>query len=364
MSRTLAFILFFSVFFSIYFGMHLYVFLRLSTLLSIRRNLGFYLVVLALALSFPLMSVLERFYTSQLCRVLYAAAATWLGALFLLFSALLVYEVLRLLIQVDKATAGIVILAVVTGLLVFGILNALVVRVHPVEIQVPGLQKGLRLVQLSDIHVGTIHNSGYLRRLVERTNSLNPDMVLITGDLVDSAGPMVNDTILVLNQLQAKTFFTTGNHETYTGIPEVTRLLAKTKVVFLRNEVVDYQGIQIVGIDNPDEQFSKKNHILSTLPLDRTKPAVLMFHPPTGLEESNEAGITLQLSGHTHDGQVMPFNLVVRMFFPRISGLYNYKGTFLYVSPGSGTWGPPLRIGSRNEITLLHLIPQAKPSTA
>jgi hypothetical protein len=116
-------------------------------------------------------------------------------------------------------------------------------------------------------------------------------------------------------------------------------------------------GLQVVGVDYPEKEGQKDNPVLKDIRIDSTKPSVLLYHTPAGLDDAVEAGIDLQLSGHTHNGQIFPFNYLAKLFYPKIKGLYRIKNMSLYVSPGTGTWGPPMRLGSNNEITLLNLVP-------
>jgi predicted MPP superfamily phosphohydrolase len=356
MNRIVGFALFFSLFLSIFFGMHLYVFSRIAGMLGLRKNMTFYFVLVGVAASFPLANFAVNYFIGTASRFFYAVASSWLGVLFLAVVALLIYEIVHLFVKTDQRATGIIIIVVVSIVALYAIVNAMFIHVRTLEIPVANLEKEASIVQLSDIHVGTIHNTEYLRSVVEKVNNLHPDMVLITGDLVDGSGPLSLQSVLPLKDIKSKTFFTTGNHEQYEGIDKVSGLLTSTGVQILRNEIVDYKGIQIVGIDNPDAQFTKNNNVIGRMKINKTKPTVLMFHPPQGLEDANKAGVDLQLSGHTHDGQIMPFNLIVRFFYPRMHGLYNYNGTYLYASPGTGTWGPPMRLGSRNEIALIELV--------
>jgi len=356
MNKILSFTIFFSIFFSIYLAMHFYVFWRMSSLLSFGRGWQFYTVMLVLALSFPVTSIIERFVDGQVCRLIYTLAATWLGALFLMFCLLIVYEIVALFVKINPAIAGIAVISLTLILVVYGILNATSLRVNEIDIPVPGLGNETTIVQLSDIHIGTIHNSDYLARVVEKTNSLNPDIVLITGDFVDGTGRIDNHSVAPLKDLKARVFFTTGNHETYEGIGFVTGLLDRVGVKILRNETVDYKGLQIIGIDNPGDSVKDENPALRSIKVDKERPSILMFHPPLGFDDAVNAGVTLQLSGHIHRGQIMPFNLLTHLFYRHVYGLYEKEGTYLYVSPGTGTWGPPMRIGSRNEITLIRLL--------
>ncbi|MFH0978091.1 MAG: metallophosphoesterase [Candidatus Woesearchaeota archaeon] len=355
MSRLLSIIAFLGMFLLVYLGAQFYVFQRLSGLLQIRRGIIFYVIAIAVALWFPIASFVVRNSTGIFSRIFYAGAASWLGAVFFLLCLLAIHEVVRLFVKIDAKTAGIAILILGIVFTSVALINALFIRVHTIELQIPKLEKATTIVQLSDIHVGTIHNSEYLKEIVDKTNALNPDMVLITGDLVDGSGPLSYEMLQPLEGLKAKTFFTTGNHEEYEGLDKVLPLVQRTGVQILRNELANYKGIQIVGIDNPGEGFRRNNSEISQIKINKSKAAILMFHPPSGLEDAQAAGISLQLSGHTHNGQIIPFNLLSRLAFPRVQGLYEYKGTYLYTTYGTGTWGPPMRLGSSNEIVLLKL---------
>jgi len=357
MNRIIGFVLFFITFLSIYLGMHLYAFFRLSMLLSIPRNVWFFVVIAVLTISLPLITVVERTIDGKIASILYAITATWMGALFLLVCTLALYELFNIFFKVNQKLAGLVIILFVLVLVGYGIINALFIKVNTVEIPIDNLEKELSIVQLSDIHVGTIHNSGYIRDIVETTNSLNPDIVLITGDFVDGSGKITEKIVAPLNDIKAETFFSMGNHEIYEGIDYVTKLLNDTKVKIIRNKVVTYKGIQIIGIDHPSNEFGRENPVIKKLKFDKDVPSILMYHPPSGVEDAAFAGVSLQLSGHTHNGQVFPFGLITKLVYPMISGLYEHNGMHIHVSPGTGTWGPPMRIGSRSEITLLKLVP-------
>lgn len=353
--RILGFVVFFAVFLSVYFAMNWYVLTRLGGLLGVTFTSSFYIVLVALIVSFPLTSILERLIDGRIIRIFYIGSAVWLGMSFFLLCAFAIYELSRLFVKIDSFTAGAVILSAAIFLSAYSIINSFFVKIKTVDIKILNLKKKIKIVHLSDIHIGTIHNAGYLKKIVDKTNDLNPDMVMITGDLADGSGILTKQGTAPLNNIKAKTFFSLGNHEFYEGVDAVTKILSKTKIRVLRNEMVNYGGIQVIGIDFPDN-VETKNISISDIKFDRKKPSVLMYHPPSRLKEANKAGVNLQLSGHTHNGQIWPFNYVVKLFFPYIKGLYHLKGTYLYVSPGTGTWGPPFRLWGRSEITLLNLV--------
>ena len=352
------YIAFYSVFFAVLWGMHLYVGLRLGRLFGCQNTWMLVGACTLAALSFPAFSLLEKFNPTTFSMLLYGTASIWLGMVFLLLSVLLVYEVVRFFIALQPQTAAFIIAGIAAALSVYGIVNALFITVKTVNIPMQGLKTPLRIVQLSDIHVGTIHNSGFLTRIVDTTNALAPDLVLITGDLFDGIGPVDRHTVEPLAKITAKTYFVIGNHERYDDMEKIQSILPDTGVEILRNRIADFRGIQIVGVDAAIRDGEKGNQVVGTLQIDRARPSILMYHVPVGIDDAVKAGIKLQLSGHTHNGQLFPFTLFAKMLYPQVQGLYTINGMRLYVSPGTGTWGPPMRIGSSNEITLINLVPE------
>ena len=204
-------------------------------------------------------------------------------------------------------------------------------------------------------HAGPDPRRRHLEQLVEKTNALNPDLVLITGDLVDPQGNLTSDSLTPLNALTAPAYFVTGNHERYVGLDKVMSLLEKTSVIMLRNEVVLFDSLQLIGIDDSDNPDQVRRN-LSGLELNPDMYTILLYHQPEGFKDAEAAGVDLMLSGHTHNGQIWPFNRVVRLRFKYVKGLHKIGNMKLYVSTGSGTWGPPMRLGSRNLITLIKLV--------
>lgn len=356
MSKIVQYVTFYLVFFLFLYSMHLFVFWRLHRFFEFSNPKNWFIFFTVVAVSFPLTSLLEKFYPNVISMIYYAAASTLLGVVFVTASVIVAVEIAGYLVKAPPKYKGIFVVSCSLLLCVYGIVNAMFIKVKEVEIPMPGLEERLRIVQLSDIHIGTIHNSGFLTRIVEKTNDLDPDMVMITGDMFDGIGPVKDETVAPLKDLQAKTFFVMGNHEMYDGFAKTENVLKKTGVIVLRNEFVDYRGVQVIGIDFPDREGKKDNPVIHTIPFDRSSPSILMFHAPTGVEDAARAGVNLQVSGHTHGGQVFPFSLLTRIFYRKVKGLYEKDGMHVYVSQGTGTWGPPMRIGSFNEITLINLV--------
>jgi predicted MPP superfamily phosphohydrolase len=179
--------------------------------------------------------------------------------------------------------------------------------------------------------------------------------VLITGDLFDNANPTTQAAAAELAGFSAPVLFTSGNHEEYAGLENVRRMLAGSRIRWLRNEVVESAGVRIVGVDN-----RYGTELLRSV-LERTPPApgftLLMNHQPLGFELVAGGRANLMLSGHVHDGQLWPFGYLVGTIYPYLRGLHGRQGSFLSVSAGTGFWGPPMRLGSRSEIVLLEPMP-------
>jgi len=339
------------VFILLYAGVNSLVVLGLGGLLGLGRPV-LYTWIAVVTLSLPVSVYVERVYPNSLSRLFYTASTLWMGVLLFLGCSLLIYEVVSVFSPIPYA--GPIIVIVVGVLSIISVRNATGIEVTEIDVPVEGLPEDISIVQLSDLHLGTIRDSEYLATVVERATRLDPDIVLITGDMVDANARLHTEMFDEFDRFGTPVYFVTGNHEVYEGLDEVYSLFDETQIRVLRNEVVDYDDIQIVGV----EYAETDGHLgteLENLELDEAKPAVLMYHSPEGVEDSERAGIDLQLAGHTHAGQVFPFNFLVRIMFPYITGLYDLGGMFLYVSPGTGTWGPYMRLGSRNEITRITL---------
>lgn len=235
-------------------------------------------------------------------------------------------------------------------------------------IQLPRLPRaldGLSVVQLTDIHVGAFIDDRFIGRLVEATNELKPDLVAITGDLVDGDVPTLGPAVARLGRLRSRygTFFVTGNHEYYSGETEWCRFLERLGVTVLRNRRVsigDAGGsLDLVGVDDfsAGRWRNRPGYDLDAALAGRDpeRAAVLLAHQPTNFEVAAARGMNLQLSGHTHGGQVFPMTVLVGLGWKYSRGLYRYGESHIYVSRGCGFWGPPARIGSPPEIARLVL---------
>jgi uncharacterized protein len=339
------------LFISFYFGMQYYSMFRLTGFFA--KNYNLLIISLVLTLIYPVATIIDRLFHSIYTRIIYFFVSSLAGMLFILFFTLLILELINLITPIfNKQIIGIILLLFVFALSIFAIINATDITVK--KINIDNFGKDLRIVQLSDVHIGTVRNSHFLNKIITKTNSLNPDIVVITGDFVDGSGKLSAETFVQLNGIKAPVYLVMGNHEFYEGEQKVIDFLSKTKVKVLRNEPELIKGINIIGLDYSENKSYVADH-LKNIEFNKSKPTILLNHVPIGYDDAEKAGIKLQLSGHTHDGQIFPFTLLVKTRFPKINGLYNIGNMSLYVSPGTGTWGPPMRLGSKNEITVINL---------
>jgi predicted MPP superfamily phosphohydrolase len=251
-------------------------------------------------------------------------------------------------------------------LFVIGLIQARRPKVVRVQLPIAGLAPELdryRIVQLSDVHVGPTIQQHFVTSLVARVNRLQPDAIAITGDLVDAYVDDIREQVQPLRELAARdgVFYVTGNHEYYWRAAEWLPELQSLGLTFLRNEHrVIARGdarLVIAGVTDPvgrGAHASDPDAALAGVPRDAA--TILLAHRPQAIDAATRLGVDLQLSGHTHGGQFFPFNLVIRWFQPIVAGLSRSGATWLYVSRGTGYWGPPSRLGVGGEITLIELV--------
>ncbi|MBI2519735.1 MAG: metallophosphoesterase [Bdellovibrio sp.] len=218
--------------------------------------------------------------------------------------------------------------------------------------------KNFKIVQISDIHIGPLLGREFLEDLVSRVNQLKPSLIAITGDLVDGRVSQIGSAIEVLSHLKSEygTYFVSGNHEYYSGHDEWMKFLKQLGIKILENEndflQVGNATVLIGGV--PDYRTSPVKgdpHRAIFHVRGKADLSVLMSHQPLKCDEARKAGFNLQLSGHTHAGQFHPWTWVVKLIYPYVKGLNDHMGMWIYVNQGTGFWGPPIRLGTKSEIT-------------
>ncbi len=330
-------------------------------------------------LSFVAMRALPRAANAPIAWLAY----TWLGFLLYLF-------LLAVLGDVGRAVAGVVgalpedadrrlalarmiaaAVGAVSGVLgLAGVANVArgfeVRRVRVPIARLPASASGYAIVQISDVHVGPTIGKGFVEHMVREANALSPDLIVITGDLVDGTVAQLQALVEPLRGLRARdgVFFVTGNHEYYSGADEWIAHLETLGVRVLRNERVPIgDAFDLAGVDDTSAHRMLPHHgqdvPKALMGRDPTRAVVLLAHQPKAMTDALKGDVDLQLSGHVHGGQLVPFNWLARLDQPLIAGLHRAGNMWVYVSMGTGYWGPPMRVGSRAELTRIELSREA-----
>jgi predicted MPP superfamily phosphohydrolase len=387
-------VLFLAVILALTIGAHLLFFkavLSLFIITSPGLKISLFVILFLLSLSFMASFLLLRWQANTLTVGFYKFSAVWFGLFINLLLAVLLSWLIIAAVWIAGTYpntrligAGCLTLAVLFS--AYGMWNAFHPRIRklPVEIEnLPEQWKGKIIVQLSDVHLGHFYGPQFLAELVQRVNALQPALILITGDLFDGMASDISRFTDGLNRFRAEKgiYFVTGNHENYIGLNRALNVLAQTRINVLRNEGVEIDGLQIIGVSYPGIEGSKEIQGLDKLEKSASirKPRILLFHTPTnmlpaggdGLDRhfstywvpettfspAQKLGVDLQLSGHTHAGQIFPFGYLTKLLYKNYDyGLRRLNAFSIYTTCGVGTWGPPMRTGNRPEIVVINLI--------
>jgi len=318
-----------------------------------------------LVMAFISSSVIGFRYSSAPLRVVYRVSASWLGALnFAIFAAvgcwmmagafwLAGWPVQRFYIARFLFTAFLL-------TTVYGLINAAWIRVTRITVRLPHLPKSWRgrtAALVTDTHLGPISGPFFLRRVLRRLGSVRPDAVFISGDMFDGSPVGLKRLVAPWREFSAPwgVFYVTGNHEEFSERGVYLNAVRQTGIHVLNNEKVAIHGLQLVGVHDSEAANPQiLRSILRQAQLDPQQPSVLLTHQPSNLLVAEQAGVSLQLSGHTHGGQMWPWNLLASRIYGRFAyGLNRLGNLQVYTSSGIGTWGPPLRVGTRAEIVLI-----------
>jgi len=325
----------------------------------------FRIVFAVLAISFVPATLLAHRYFNGPVRFVYRLASIWLGTFnFLVMAACaswIAYGVVRLAgLPVGGRAIAELFFGLAIGASLYGVLNAADIRVRRVNVKLPGLPESWRgrvAALVTDTHLGHIKGYRFLMRLVAMLRQLKADVVFISGDLFDGTKVDARRLVSPWKQLRPKfgSYFVTGNHEEFTDPRKYIEAIEGSGVRVLRSEKVNLDGLQVVGMqyhDTTDAQHFEK--VLKGTNVDPERASVLLTHVPHGLPVAEKQGISLQLSGHTHGGQMFPFTwLTSRIFGPYTYGLKKFGELLVYTSSGVGTWGPPMRVCTQPEIVLI-----------
>jgi uncharacterized protein len=366
---------FFLVFITVYTCMNMLVYFKAKVLFPDRPGVHFLLLLfLVLMVAAPFGTrLLERNGYEGPARVFAYIGYDWMGFVFLSLWGFLVAGVIGLIFRLLNVVSGtnlpslagrggtLVVFVTVLMVCLYGCMEARWVRVERAEIKtakLPGGVDRLKIAQISDVHLGLINGKEHLRRIVDLICAQQPDILVATGDVVD--GDMAGNGEIqgLLKQIQPRfgKYAVTGNHEFYAGLDQALETIERSGFRVLRGEGVTVEGVlNIVGIDDPTGGSATDEAALLASSQNGLFTLFLKHRPE--VPEASRGFFDLQLSGHTHRGQIFPFRYFTGMAYPMQNGLYDLgSGSMLYASRGSGTWGPPMRVLSPPEVTVIELV--------
>jgi uncharacterized protein len=317
-----------------------------------------------LTLAFVATSILGRFYSSAFLNFAYRISAVWLAFLnYFLFAAMAAWILLGVT-RLEPRWIGAICFGGAVLVTIYGLANASWLRVTHVTVKLANLPDVWRdgtVALVTDMHLGNVRGAGFSRRIVARLEQLRPALVCISGDLFDGPEADFDALLEPWKKISAtmEIYFVTGNHEEFTGRRKYLKAAEGAGIRILNDEKVEVRGLQIAGVHDEETHDPERfRAILRRAQLDRSRACLLLAHQPLHLEIPRDEGVSLMLSGHTHGGQFWPWIYAARRVHGRFNHGLNRLGDLqVLTSYGAGTWGAPMRVGTKSEIVLIHLEP-------
>lgn len=323
-----------------------------------------------LSISFMTATLVARHSCGLAARTLYKVSTVWLGFLnFLVWAAIACWIVDGVALLLGMRVDRLVVVSVLFGLAIaagiYGLANAAWIRSTQITVALPNLPEswnGRLAALVSDVHLGHVHGPRYLGRIIRILRRYNPEVAFLTGDLFDGTDVDSERWIRPWKEYSPPlgSYFVTGNHEEFIDSSRYLPAIRGTGIRILHNEKMDLDGVELIGIF--DHDLLHLEPLFESMKVDRSRPSIFLshrpHHSPDGLAIAEHAGISLQLSGHTHGGQVPPFLWVARRVFREFTYGFHFFGKMaVYTTTGVGTWGPPMRVGTKPEIVFLRFVP-------
>ena len=355
-----------------FFGAHYLLYLAITKFFLINQIL-LKKIILLVIFSLPILFIIFIFLIQgnniPALSSFYSVTSLWLGVFVnLILASILIFIFLKLGALFDlKLNSSIIATIFFAGALLFslyGFINATNPRIKNINLYLPNLPtewEGKKIVQLSDLHIGANSREKFMEKVIKLTNEVEPKIVLISGDMFDGENV---DSVLIngwLKEIKSEKgiFFVTGNHENYLAT-DYKKMLSNSGVKVLQDELVNIEGINLLGLNYP-KQGSQENivEVIKGIysPQENNGPSILLYHAPEKIKEVSQLGINLQLSGHTHAGQIFPFGFITKIIYQEFNyGLHQLGDYQLYVTSGAGTWGPLMRTEKHSEIPVFTLL--------
>ena len=364
---------FFIIFLSLYSAVNYYIGLRGWQALegAAYLRLIYLIIFLFSSLSYIFSKVVQRYLSTVIYETIEIIGSFWFAFMLYFFLAVVLLDVIRVInwgFNVlpyfnNYSSVKLITLGVVTGIVILiiigGYINSRTLKIKTLNIEIPARKsslKELNAVLISDIHLSSTNDNGFAEGIVKKINTLLPDIVFVAGDLVDDKASVLREKEIGFSFKDIKArlgvYGITGNHEYINGVDSSDKYMKELNVIPLRDSSITINnGFVLIGREDRSRGLKKRKPLKDLVDSsEKNLPVILMDHTPFQLEEAMENGVDLQLSGHTHHGQMFPINLITSKIYELSRGYKKKGNSQYYVSSGVGTWGPPVRIGSRSEI--------------
>ena len=311
-----------------------------------------------IALLFSLSQLIERYKPNIVSKELYLISSIFLGFTFYLLFFVIALLIIEFFVVLPEPLISNIILALNGVLTLYSILNAKIIKEKVVKLSFKQLKHPIKIIHISDVHIGSIYGENFLKKLVKQINNVGADLLVITGDLADGSRLITENSFKPFKKLDMPSYFVSGNHDGYSDLYKVFNALNNANINILNDNLeLIRDDVELIGL-NFSMQKNKFNEVLTKVSPNIDKLSILLNHEPKDWDISRENNVNLQLCGHTHGGQLYPMNFIVKIMFPYFKGLFQKENDYLYVSEGTGTWGPPLRLASSSEIIIFELKPK------
>ncbi len=317
---------------------------------------GWLEATLILSVSFLVFSILDFNSESYIARVCYIIAGTQLACAGYFMLASIASVLVYFLLPWFRAFAPELFFSLAVIITIYGIINARILRTVNLNVALPNLPPVWRnrtAIMVSDLHLGHVLRDGFIQKVVRRINQLKPDIVFVPGDFFDGVKTTFDELAAQFKNVHAPLgiYFVSGNHEEIAGMQDCEQAIGQAGIVILEDAKTEVDGLQILGAAYHHETDDSVRQLFASFQIDRTRPSIFLKHVPNRIPLAAEAGVSLQLSGHSHQGQIWPGNLITKSLWKGFDYGLRRLGNFqIYTSSGAGTWGPPLRVFTKSEI--------------
>ncbi len=353
-------IIFLGLFSTFFFLMQSFIFKRIAILYNFNYSFKHTIVIISLIISTLIVAIVAHVYWNLIVKMLFVFFTTYIGIVWVLFMMFLVYAFLNLFNVIPQQIWQYIMPIAAIIIIAYSIINASIIKINEFKIYSNKIKKTYTFAQISDTHLGSVKGKKFFNNILEKIDKYNVDALFITGDFIDDVGLIDDNLISDIRDKKYDVFYVTGNHETYGNIKHILNVVKNTqKINLLYNESVIYKELVINGVEDLGHTRKEKfNKLKDSLVVDKSKYNIFLTHQPVDFEYYNDFYADLQLSGHTHNGQIFPFNYFVKLMYKYNRGLYEKDNMKIIVSVGTGIWGPLMRLGTNNEIIIIKLIPE------